>query len=82
MRIAAEAFLSAHASIEARAQADQLSLAKLRSAGGPDAVLVTVPFLRGDIHDVERLVGLEAYLLPSQPYAPTAASTVVAALGS
>lgn len=81
VRIAAEAFLGAHASIEARAQADQLSLAKLRSAGGPDAVLVTVPFLRGDIHDVERLVGLEAYLLPSQSGVTATTAATVAALG-
>ena len=80
VRISAEAFLNAHASIEARAQADQLSLAELRSAGGPDAVMALVPFFRGDIHNVERLVGLEAYLLPSQrePIVATTATSTAA----
>jgi len=64
LRMASEAMLSAHNNIEARATADHLSIAKLRTAGGPNAVMALVPFLRGDIHDVERLVGLETYLLP------------------
>ena len=36
---------------------------ELRGAGGADALLVEVPLLRDDVHDVDRLVGLEQYLL-------------------
>jgi hypothetical protein len=35
----------------------------MRAAGGERALLVEVPLLRDDVHDVERLVGLERYLL-------------------
>jgi anion-transporting ArsA/GET3 family ATPase len=66
IRIAADALLSAHASIESRATADQGALTSLRAAGGAAAVMALVPFLRGDIHDVERLVALETYLLPTE----------------
>jgi hypothetical protein len=34
----------------------------LREAGGERSLLVQVPLLPDDVHDVERLVGLERYL--------------------
>jgi len=34
----------------------------MRAAGGARALLVQVPLLRDDVHDVDRLVGLERYL--------------------
>ena len=39
--------------------------ASCATAGGARAVLVEVPLLRDDVHDVDRLVGLERYLLAS-----------------
>lgn len=63
LRIASEALFGAHRAIEARALGDRQALATLRKAGGPDTALVTVPFLHGDVHSIERLVGLERYLL-------------------
>jgi anion-transporting ArsA/GET3 family ATPase len=68
MRIAAEALLQAHQDIEARASADREAIATLTAlsrASSKPAVLASVPFFRGDIHDVARLIGLERYLLPT-----------------
>ena len=59
----AQALLTAHAEIETLAAADRNAIAELRTAGGANALLVEVPMLRGDVHDVDRLVGLEQYLL-------------------
>jgi anion-transporting ArsA/GET3 family ATPase len=61
-QMAARALLAAHAEVETLAAADQVALAELRYAGGPDALLVPVPLLRDDVHDVDRLIGLEQYL--------------------
>jgi anion-transporting ArsA/GET3 family ATPase len=62
-RMAAQALLDAHTEIETLAAADKQDLVELRAAGGPDSLLVEVPLQRDDVHDVERLVGLERYLL-------------------
>jgi anion-transporting ArsA/GET3 family ATPase len=62
LRIAADALTGAHADFEVLAAADQETIGRLRSAGGPGAILVQVPFLREDVHDVERLVELGVYL--------------------
>ncbi|HUJ59740.1 MAG TPA: ArsA-related P-loop ATPase [Kofleriaceae bacterium] len=61
--MAAQALLAAHAEIETLAQADRAALTKLRVAGGEHGLLVEVPLLRDDVHDLDRLVGLERYLL-------------------
>jgi anion-transporting ArsA/GET3 family ATPase len=61
--MAAQALLQAHTDIEALAVADREALGQLRAAGGPSAVLVEVPLQRDDVHDVDRLVGLERFLL-------------------
>lgn len=63
--IAAQALYTAHGELETLAEADRSAMGKLREAGGARAVLVEVPLLRDDVHDVDRLVGLERYLLAS-----------------
>jgi len=63
--MAAQALYTAHGELETLAEADRTAISKLRGAGGSKAVLVEVPLLRDDVHDVERLVGLERYLLAS-----------------
>ena len=61
--IAAETLFTAHREIEVLAAADRAALDRLRTAGGSSALLVSVPLLSDDVHDVSRLVGLERYLL-------------------
>jgi anion-transporting ArsA/GET3 family ATPase len=63
--IAAQALFAAHGELETLAEADRGALAKLREVGGKGVMLVQVPLLRDDVHDVDRLVGLERYLLAS-----------------
>jgi anion-transporting ArsA/GET3 family ATPase len=67
LHMAAETLLQAHAEIETLAEADKLALAELRYAGGPETLVVPVPLLRDDVHDVDRLVGLERYLFADRP---------------
>jgi anion-transporting ArsA/GET3 family ATPase len=73
--MAAQALLAAHAEIETLAVADRRAVDQLRKAGGAAAVLVEVPLLRDDVHDVDRLVGLERYLLGTSAPVPAAASS-------
>ena len=61
--MAARALLAAHAEIEVLAAADQQAVTTLRAAGGPGATFVQVPLQRDDVHDVDRLVALEQFLL-------------------
>jgi len=61
--MAAQALLNAHVELETLAAADAEAIAKLRSAGGPNATFVEVPLQRDDVHDVERLVALEKFVL-------------------
>jgi len=63
--MAAQALLAAHAEIETLAAADRDAIGELARAGGTDALLVEVPIQRDDVHDVDRLVGLERWLLVS-----------------
>ncbi|HEY0481339.1 MAG TPA: ArsA-related P-loop ATPase [Kofleriaceae bacterium] len=72
--MAAQALLTAHGEIETLAAADRRAVAQLLAAGGDQAALVEVPLLRDDVHDVDRLIGLERYLLGAPPAAPAAAS--------
>ncbi len=60
--MAATSLLAAHAELEILAAADRLAIVQLQSAAG-GGLLVGVPLLRDDVHDVTRLVGLEQYLL-------------------
>jgi anion-transporting ArsA/GET3 family ATPase len=61
--MAATALLAAHSELETLAAADRAAIAQMASAGGARSLLVEVPLMRDDVHDVDRLVGLERYLL-------------------
>lgn len=61
--MAARALIDAHAEIETLARADQRAVGQLRTAGGAQSLLVEVPLQRDDVHDVDRLVALERFLL-------------------
>jgi len=61
-KMTAQALLTSHKEIETRADADRSAIAQLQTAGGDRALLVRVPLLRDDVHDVGRLVALERYL--------------------
>jgi anion-transporting ArsA/GET3 family ATPase len=61
--MAAQSLFTAHGDIETLAEADRAAITQLRGAGGKQSLLIEVPLLRDDVHDVERLVGLERYLL-------------------
>jgi anion-transporting ArsA/GET3 family ATPase len=62
LRMAAEALLAAHRDLEAKADADRAAVDRLRDAGGPGVIILEVPFLREDVHDLDRLAGLGRYL--------------------
>jgi len=63
LNMAATALKTAHGELEVLAQADRQAIGRLKQAGGAKALLVEVPLLRDDVHDVTRLVGLERWLL-------------------
>lgn len=63
LRMAAQELFAAHGELETLAEADRMAVARMREAGGPDALVIQVPLLRDDVHDVDRLVALERYLL-------------------
>jgi len=73
--MAAQALLAAHTEIETLAAADQRVLAQLRAVGGAAASLAVVPLQRDDVHDVDRLVALEQFLLGDPAAAPTSAAS-------
>ncbi|HUS31699.1 MAG TPA: ArsA-related P-loop ATPase [Kofleriaceae bacterium] len=62
----AHALFAAHGELETLAEADRAAIAQLRSAGGANTLLIEVPLMRDDVHDVSRLVGLERYLLGAE----------------
>jgi hypothetical protein len=64
--MAAQALFTAHGELETLAEADRAAIAQLRTAGGAKSLLIQVPLMRDDVHDVTRLVGLERYLLSDQ----------------
>jgi anion-transporting ArsA/GET3 family ATPase len=61
--MAARALFAAHEELETLALADRSAVADLARAGGASSLMVEVPLQRDDVHDVERLVALERYLL-------------------
>jgi anion-transporting ArsA/GET3 family ATPase len=61
--MAGMAFGAAHAELESLAAADREAIGQLKHAGGMGSLLVEVPLQRDDVHDVDRLVALERYLL-------------------
>jgi anion-transporting ArsA/GET3 family ATPase len=72
--MAAQAMLAAHSEIEALASADRRAIEQLRAAGGPAALVIQVPMLRDDVHDVDRLISLERYLLGEPAHGKAAAA--------
>jgi anion-transporting ArsA/GET3 family ATPase len=72
--MAAQALLAAYGEIETLAVADQRAIAQLRTAGGAGGLLVEVPLLRDDVHDIDRLVALERYLFGDAAAGSPAAS--------
>jgi anion-transporting ArsA/GET3 family ATPase len=62
--IAAEQLSAAHHELEARAAADRRALDRLRAAGGEAAVVIEVPFMKEDVHDLGRLSNLGQFLAP------------------
>lgn len=61
--MSAQALFAAHTDLETLASADRDQIAKMRGAAGADETLVEVPLQTSDVHDVERLIALEHYLL-------------------
>ncbi len=61
--MAAMALGAAHAELENLAAADRQAIGSLRAAGAAGSLLVEVPLQRDDVHDVDRLVALEQWLL-------------------
>lgn len=62
LTMAAQALGKAHDEIETLARADAGAVEELRDAGGASSLLVQVPLMRDDVHDVGRLVALEQFL--------------------
>ena len=62
-KMAAQAMFAAHGELETRAEADRSAISRLNAVGGADALLIQVPLMRDDVHDVARLVNLERWLL-------------------
>jgi anion-transporting ArsA/GET3 family ATPase len=61
--MAAQALVNAHGELEVLAKADRMAIGKLKQAGGDASLLIEVPLLRDDVHEVKSLIGLEQYLL-------------------
>ena len=61
--MAAQALIQAHGEIETLAVADRRAIDRLRAVGGTTGTLIEVPLQRDDVHDVDRLVALERFLL-------------------
>jgi anion-transporting ArsA/GET3 family ATPase len=61
--MAAQSLLAAHGEIETLASNDREMIGKLKGSSGDQAAFVEIPLQRDDVHDVDRLVALERYLL-------------------
>jgi hypothetical protein len=61
--MAAHAMFAAHGELETLAEADRSAINQLYAAGGNGSLLIQVPLMRDDVHDVGRLVNLEQWLL-------------------
>lgn len=64
LRIVAESLVTSHKNAEVLAAADRESIGQLVKAMNGKGVLVEVPLLPEDVHDVDRLVALGKYLTP------------------
>jgi anion-transporting ArsA/GET3 family ATPase len=67
IRMAAEQMTAAHKELEAKAAADRAAIDRLAAAGGDAAVVIEVPFLKEDVHDIGRLANLGRFLAPAPP---------------
>lgn len=63
LRIATEALCAAHRDMQMLAGADAAAIKRLLEAVGTNTLLVRVPFLEQDIHDIVQLGALGQYLL-------------------
>jgi hypothetical protein len=63
LRIAAEAMLASHAEQELLARSDAASIERVGGEIDPSVPVAQVPQLDRDVHDVERLAELGAYLM-------------------
>ena len=61
--MAARALMTAHDELEVLARADRMAIGTLQQAGGDRSLLIEVPLLRDDVHEVKSLIALEQYLL-------------------
>jgi len=61
LRISAEAMLESHRDLQVLADGDRQSIDRL-SETDPDATIVQVPYFEEDIHDIDKLTQLGAYL--------------------
>jgi anion-transporting ArsA/GET3 family ATPase len=64
LRIVAESLVSSHKNAEILAAADRESIGQLVSAMNGEGVMIEVPLLPEDVHDVSRLISLGQYLTP------------------
>lgn len=64
LRIVAESLVTSHKNAEVLAAADRESIAQLHRTMNGKGVLVEVPLLPEDVHDVDRLISLGQYLTP------------------
>jgi anion-transporting ArsA/GET3 family ATPase len=64
LRIVAESLVSSHKNAEILAAADRESIGQLVSAMNGKGVMIEVPLLPEDVHDVSRLISLGQYLTP------------------
>lgn len=64
LRIVAESLVTSHKNAEVLAAADRESIGKLDAVKGASGVLLEVPLLPEDVHDVGKLISLGQYLTP------------------
>jgi anion-transporting ArsA/GET3 family ATPase len=64
LRIVAESLVTCHRNAEVLASADRDSIGQLIAAMNGQGVLIEIPLLPEDIHDITRLISLGQYLTP------------------
>jgi anion-transporting ArsA/GET3 family ATPase len=64
LRIVAESLVTSHRNAEILAAADRESIGQLESAMNGRGVMIEVPLLPEDVHDVAKLISLGQYLTP------------------
>jgi anion-transporting ArsA/GET3 family ATPase len=64
LRMVAESLVESHRNAEILATADRASIGQMQSAMKGQGVLIEVPLMPEDVHDVSRLMALGQYLAP------------------